>query len=340
MENYTFKVRRSLAERFAELAQLPVKDVTISIEPASVRILASIQVEDASSGIALKSSLASQLSSASATSALLEISAESTPTVTMTTSLKDLSPSSPVVSPPPSPFAPNDQSAVKTADQPNSDQTILIIIIAAGTGTAAVLAVAFAILWRKRMKRKTTSDAHTRPVAIVTSVSPDAVKLGPQCVETCPEIELNDESVIASSADLESSPSITMPIVHKFDEACNNGPPFIEPSKSPLVSAKQPQQVNAQVVSERVNRAREVATAEEARAAAKMKTSGDAKTKTMRTEQIKLLKELATLKEQGILTQEEFNQEKAAVLSSRARGEAKPPPVAGLQRSSSSEFGI
>lgn len=206
VDDYDANVRESLAQRFAELSQVDAEDVTISIEPASVRILASIQVEDASSGVALKSSLASQLSSVAASSTLLAISVESTPSLTITSSR------TPSMSPPPASSSPSppalqtttEQLAVETADKSNEGPTTLIIAASSAGAALAALALVCAVLRHKQMTRKKASEVDARSTSVVVSH---------------PELELNSESATAAAqAGIETYATITMPAEYQSED--------------------------------------------------------------------------------------------------------------------------
>jgi len=204
VDDFDAAARKDLAQRFAELSNVAVEDVSISIEPASVLILASVRVDDSSSGSALELSLTSQLSSATAASTLLSISVESAPTLMLLTSTVNLS-----TPPPPAPLIPPmstiGQQAQKDSDQTDNKPANLIIAFGVGAVSLAILIIVSVALWRRAMTKRKMANVIAQPSSIVPSGS---------------EFDLRTtKSMNTASVTLQiGSPSVAMPIEHSFFE--------------------------------------------------------------------------------------------------------------------------
>ena len=146
VSDYGLEERVRLMGYIALVADVPIGSVSVSITAASVNIQADIEASTAEEASTLETTLTSQLSDATAASALLRITVLTAPTIDVAVVLESPPPPPsppPLLSPPPAPPPPVN----------NNVNNNMPIIIAAAAGVVVILCCVGLIVWRMNRKK-------------------------------------------------------------------------------------------------------------------------------------------------------------------------------------------
>jgi len=142
VQDYDEAAKSGLATKFADLAGVDPNEVTVEVKPASVVIVVTIVVADATAATSLSASVASTLSDTSTASSFTGLTITSAPTVSVITEVQELTP------------------AENAARLGGGDDVPLIIVLPAALGGAAVLLTCVLIgLYLRRGKRAGKGEA-------------------------------------------------------------------------------------------------------------------------------------------------------------------------------------